>query len=72
MKKSIFLASAALLCVPAALMAQDDEPKLKINPTGRILLDGALYASPQKYEFKDGFAIPDVRLGAKAQYGKSM
>lgn len=70
MKKSIFLASAALLCVPAALMAQDDEPKLKINPTGRILLDGALYASPQKYEFKDGFAIPDVRLGAKAQYGK--
>lgn len=70
MKKSIFLASAALLCVPAALMAQDEEPKLKINPTGRILLDGALYASPQKYEFKDGFAIPDVRLGAKAQYGK--
>ena len=70
MKKSIFLASAALLCVPAALMAQDDEPKLKINPTGRILLDGVLYASPQKYEFKDGFAIPDVRLGAKAQYGK--
>lgn len=70
MKKSIFLASAALLCVPAALMAQDDEPKLKINPTGRILLDGALYASPQKYEFKDGFAIPDVRLGVKAQYGK--
>lgn len=70
MKKSIFLASAALLCVPAALMAQDDEPKLKINPTGRILLDGALYASPQKYKFKDGFAIPDVRLGAKAQYGK--
>lgn len=70
MKKSIFLASAALLCVPAALMAQDGEPKLKINPTGRILLDGALYASPQKYEFKDGFAIPDVRLGAKAQYGK--
>ena len=70
MKKILFLASATLLCTPAALMAQDDEPKLKINPTGRILLDGALYASPQKYEFKDGFAIPDVRLGAKAQYGK--
>lgn len=70
MKNAILLASAALLCTANAVMAQDDEPKFKINPTGRILLDGALYASPQKANFKDGFAIPDVRLGAKVQYGK--
>lgn len=71
MKKTLLIASAALLCGAQGIMAQDsEEPKFKINPTGRILLDGALYASPQKYEFKDGFAIPDVRLGAKFQYGK--
>lgn len=71
MRKTILLASAALLCSSQAIMAQDNsEPKFKITPTGRILLDGALFASPQKDEFKDGFAIPDVRLGAKFQYGK--
>ena len=32
-------------------------------------MDGALYASPQKELFKDGVAIPDVRLGAKLKYG---
>lgn len=70
MKKALLLASAAILCGAHTIMAQDDEPKFKINPTGRILLDGALYATPQKPLFKDGFAIPDVRLGAKVQYGK--
>lgn len=70
MKRTILIASAAILCGAATAMAQDNEPKFKINPTGRILLDGAMYASPQKEQFKDGFAIPDVRLGAKMQYGK--
>lgn len=70
MKTTILIASAALLCGTNAAMAQNDEPKFKINPTGRILLDGAIYATPQKPQFKDGFAIPDVRLGAKMQYGK--
>ncbi len=70
MNKTFLFASTALLCAAGIANAQNDEPKFKINPTGRILLDGALYASPQKSEFKDGFAIPDVRLGAKMQYGK--
>lgn len=70
MKTTILIASAALLCGTNAAMAQNDEPKFKINPTGRILLDGAIYATPQKPQFKDGFAIPDVRLGAMMQYGK--
>ncbi len=70
MKKFLFLTSAALFCTCFSTLAQDDEPKFKIAPTGRILLDGAIYATPQKSDFKDGFTIPDARLGAKVQYGK--
>lgn len=33
-------------------------------------MDGALYASPQKEQFPDGMAIPEVGLGAKFKYGK--
>ncbi len=72
MKTSTILASMLLLVGSSAAMAQNEssEPKFKINPTGRILLDGALYASPQKELFKDGVAIPDVRMGVKMSYGK--
>lgn len=70
MKTSSLLLSMALLFGMQGMMAQDNgEPKFSIKPTGRILLDGALYASPQKDQFKDGVAIPDVRLGAKMEYG---
>lgn len=48
----------------------EEEAKFKVVPSGRILIDGALYASPQKYLFKDGMAIPEARLGAKMYYGK--
>lgn len=67
---SFLIASAMLLCGAQAIYADDSEPKFKVTPTGRILLDGALYASPQKEEFKDGMAIPDARLGVKMTYGK--
>lgn len=70
MKKYIFLPVLALAMGGHTLYAEDDEPKFKVNPTGRILLDGALYATPQKHDFKDGFAIPDARVGVKMQYGK--
>ncbi|MCM1290794.1 MAG: porin [Prevotella sp.] len=71
MKKSIYMAAAALLLGVQGIAAQDsEEPKLEIKPTGRILLDGALYASPQKELFPDGVAIPDARLGVKMKYGK--
>lgn len=59
----------ALSAIPA-VSAQDNSPKFEVKPTGRILLDGALYASPDKEMFKDGAGIPDVRLGAKMKYGK--
>lgn len=70
MKKYILLPVLALAMGCHTLYAEDDEPKFKVNPTGRILLDGALYATPQKHDFKDGFAIPDARVGVKMQYGK--
>lgn len=71
MKNITALASVALLmCATPAMRAQSDEPTLKLTPTGRILMDGALYASPDKEDFKDGLGIPDVRLGVKAKYGK--
>lgn len=70
-RTTLLIASAMMLTGMQTIYAQDNsEPKFKINPTGRVLLDGALYASPQKDQFKDGVAIPDVRLGAKMQYGK--
>lgn len=71
MKKQLLLAATALLIGAQGLAAQEsDEPKFQVNPTGRILLDGALYASPQKELFPDGVAIPDARLGVKMKYGK--
>ena len=48
----------------------EEETKFKVLPSGRVLIDGALYASPQKYLFKDGMAIPEARLGVKMNYGK--
>lgn len=63
----------AAFCLGSQLLfAQEEksEPKFEVKPTGRILLDGALYASPQKELFPDGVAIPDARVGVKMKYGK--
>lgn len=57
------------LLTSLASLAQDDN-NFKILPSGRVLIDGALYTSPEKYMFKDGMAIPEARLGAKMYYGK--
>ena len=62
------LLPALLLTLP--LLINASEPEFKVRPTGRILIDGALYASPQKSLFPDGMAIPEVRLGANMTYGK--
>ena len=42
---------------------------LKVTPTGRILMDAAVYDSKNE-NFVDGAAIPDFRAGVKATYGK--
>lgn len=59
-----------LLMFPFKGIAQEEEPKFKASPIGRVLVDGALYASPQKELFKDGMAIPEARIGVKMSYGK--
>ncbi|MCC8112866.1 MAG: ATPase [Bacteroidales bacterium] len=61
---------ALVLAASVAPSAQADEPQLKVTPTGRVLVDGALYSGPDRELFKDGAAIPDVRMGVKASYGK--
>lgn len=48
----------------------EEKPRFEVHPTGRILMDGGVFVSPQKEMFKDGFGIPDVRLGVKMKYGK--
>lgn len=70
MMKAKFILPALPLILASASAIADDSPKLQVTPSGRILMDGALYASPQKEQFPDGMAIPEVRLGAKFKYGK--
>lgn len=63
----------ASLCICGGAWAQDSVPayqnKFKITPAGRLLLDGALYF-PDGDGFADGGAVPDIRLGVKASYGR--
>lgn len=59
-----------LTFLPFFLAKGEEDTKFRVVPSGRVLIDGALYASPQKYMFKDGMAIPEARLGAKFFYGK--
>lgn len=69
MKRLLLIPILSLLFSSAA-NAQGDEPKLHIAPTARVLVDGALYISPQKEMFPDGMAISEARIGAKMSYGK--
>lgn len=71
MKNFITLAAASALMLTgvSTAFAADDEPKFSIKPTGRMLLDGAVYM-PDGDGFSDGVAMPDIRIGAKASYGK--
>lgn len=60
----------AIVAMPALqAMAADDEPKLTVKPTGRVLMDGAVYL-PDGDGLADGVALPDIRMGVKASYGK--
>ena len=48
-----------------------DEPKLTVKPSGRILFDAA-YINPQHQEdrLKSGVGSPDMRLGVGFTYGQ--
>lgn len=63
------LSASLIICSSLTLLADNsDNHHFKVTPSGRILIDGALYASPQKESFPDGVAIPEARLGAKFAY----
>lgn len=73
----MIVCAVASLCAFSALADDDSTPKFSIKPTGRILMDGAVYMggnskieNDEDTKFVDGVAIPDLRLGAKASYGK--
>jgi phosphate-selective porin OprO/OprP len=68
MKKLLSLAVGLMMAV--AVQAQE-EPKLVVKPSGRILFDAA-YLSPQHQEddLKSGVGIPDMRIGVGFTYGK--
>ncbi len=58
------------LAVATAVDAQE-EPKLTVKPSGRILFDAA-YINPQHQEdeLKSGVGIPDMRVGVGFTYGQ--
>lgn len=70
MKTKLILSAAFIMAsaVIPSVNAQDEKPKFKFTPAGRILLDGAVF-TPHHDGFADGVAIPDIRLGGKAEYG---
>lgn len=78
MKRYITIIAAAAITAMAATAQEPSEPKFTVKPTGRILMDGAVYMGGNDdindesgdKKFVDGVAIPDVRLGVKAGYGK--
>lgn len=65
MKKIILFGMLGMFLLPHHSKAQD---KIQLTPSGRILMDGALYDSKND-DFVNGAAIPDVRAGVKASYG---
>lgn len=66
---SASIIAASLAAAPLVRADEGDTPKLKVAPTGRIRLDGALYATPEKELFSPGIALIDAAVGVKADYG---
>lgn len=66
MQKLRFHALLTLVIMAAGCMSYASD--FKITPTARALFDAAAYI-PQDSLFRPGVAIPDVRLGAKANFG---
>lgn len=73
MKRIILFATCGLMACAGAFAQQEDEPKLVVKPSGRILMDaGAMHSTDESVDQKlnDGVAIPDARVGLSATYGK--
>ena len=73
MKRIILFAACGLMACAGAFAQQEDEPKLVVKPSGRILMDaGVMHSTDESVDQKlnDGVAIPDARVGLSATYGK--
>lgn len=70
MKRILSLAAVASIVFSASAAPENADMKPRFSPVGTLLMDGAVYASPEKQEFHDGVALPDVRLGVMMTYGK--
>ncbi|MBQ7420690.1 MAG: ATPase [Prevotella sp.] len=69
MKRLIIILASGLIA-STSVHAQDEE-KLVIKPSGRILVDAGLFdAKQQNDKLNDGVAIPDMRIGAGISYGQ--
>lgn len=76
--KAITVVAALALCAFSSVAQDNEAPKFSIKPTGRILMDGAVYlggngdydSESGDKKFVNGVAIPDMRIGVKASYGK--
>ena len=71
MKRLILFAACGLMAYAGAF-AQQEEPKLAVKPSGRILMDAGVMHSTDKTlddKLTDGVAIPDARVGLSATYG---
>ena len=60
-----------IACGLAVAVYAQEEPKLTVKPSGRILFDAA-YINPQHQEddLKSGVGIPDFRVGVNFNYGR--
>lgn len=69
MKKLLTLLTVGLAMV--ATVSAQEEPKLTVKPSGRILFDAA-YVNPQHQEdeLKSGVGVPDFRVGVGFNYGQ--
>jgi len=68
--KRIFIMMAFGLALVSSAKAQEED-KLVVKPSGRILMDAGLFdANNYNEKFNDGMAIPDMRVGFKAKYGQ--
>lgn len=73
MKRIILITTCALMTCASVFAQEEEEPKLVVKPTGRILMDaGVMHSTDETLDnqLNDGVAIPDVRMGVSATYGK--
>ena len=71
MKKMHKIVPLLFLSLISTVFTSSAQDKLTVTPIGRIHVDGALFF-PSKNGFSDGAALPEIRAGVRALYGKWM